>query len=405
MHTVSPVRTRGLALILGAVTGLTPLAIDMYLPALPSMAQAFPGSGVSVQLTLASFFIGVAIGQAIYGPVSDRFGRRLPLLAGCVLYTLASIGCALAPTMEALVAFRFLAALGGCAGMVIARAVARDLFDERGMARLMAMLMLVMGAAPIVAPTIGGQMLRVLDWRWIFWILSIAGAATIAIVHLRLRETLPADRRRPLRIGSIFSTYARLVADRRFMAYALPSGLAMTGMFAYVTGSPHVFIELHGVAPADYGWLFGLNALALIAASQVNHRLLARRGGRRLMRAALPVLALAGLAMVAASLLPQTGLRGIAVPLFVYIGAMGFVLPNASAAAMQPFGAMAGAASSLLGILQFGFGAIVGAILGALQNDTAVPMAAVIAAAGGLAWLLHWLLRPVSEPAAAKAVD
>ncbi|MCW5771522.1 MAG: Bcr/CflA family multidrug efflux MFS transporter [Rhodospirillaceae bacterium] len=397
----SRAKTRGLALTLGAVTGLTPLAIDMYLPALPSMAEAFPGNTVSVQLTLASFFIGVAIGQAIYGPVADRYGRRWPLLVGCIIYTLASIGCALAPSMTALVGFRFLQALGGCAGMIIARAISRDLFDERGMARLMAMLMLVMGAAPIIAPTFGGQMLRVLDWRWIFWALALAGAACVAVIFVRLRETLPAERRRPLRLGSTLSTYRKLLADRRFMAYALPSGLAMTGMFAYVTGSPHVFIELHGVAPSDYGWLFGLNAIALIGASQVNHRLLAAHGGRRLLRRALPVVALAALVLLAMAAVPGAGLAALIIPLFVYIGALGFVLPNASAAAMAPFGAMAGAASSLLGILQFGSGAFVGAALGALQDDTALPMAGIVAFAGVSAALLHWLLRVEPQPTVA----
>ena len=397
-------KARGLALTLGAVTGLTPAAIDMYLPALPSMAHAFAGDPVPVQLSLASYFVGIALGQAVYGPVADRFGRRWPLLVGCVVYTLASIGCALAPSMGVLVVFRFIEALGGCAGMIIARAIARDLFDERGVARLMAMLMLVMGAAPIVAPSIGSQVLQVFDWRAIFWVLAVAGAASSVFVFLRMPETLPAAQRRPLYLGASLRAYGRLLADRRFMAYGLPSGLAMSGFFAYLSGAPHVLIELNGVTPSQFGWLFGLNAVALIGASQINHRLLARRDGRRMLDVALPILILAGLAMLVATALPGIGLIGLLVPLFIYIGTLGFVMPNASAAAMAPFGRVAGAASSLLGILQFGLGAIVGIVIGRLQNETAMPMVGTIAAMGTVAAIVYWLLRRQPRPGVAVEV-
>jgi DHA1 family bicyclomycin/chloramphenicol resistance-like MFS transporter len=358
------------------------------------MDRAFAGDPVPVQLSLAAFFVGIALGQAVYGPVADRFGRRRPLFVGCIVYALASVGCALAPSMGLLVAFRFIEALGGCAGMIIARAIARDLFDERGVARLMAMLMLVMGAAPVVAPSIGSQILLILDWRAIFWLLAIAGTASAVFVFIRMPETLPAAQRLPLRIGASLAAYVRLMGDRRFVAYGLPSGLAMAGFFAYLSGSPHVLIELRGVTPSQFGWLFGLNAVALIGASQINHRLLARRSGRRLLELALPVLVVAGLALLAATALPGIGLAGLVIPLFVYIGTLGFILPNASAAAMAPFGNLAGAASSLLGILQFGIGAVIGIVIGRLQNDTAMPMVGTIAAMGIAAAVLYGLLRP-----------
>ncbi|MGE4013211.1 MAG: multidrug effflux MFS transporter, partial [Alphaproteobacteria bacterium] len=346
-ETVSAPARRPLALVLGAAMAFTPLAIDMYLPALPSLQKSLDAGPGAVQLTLATFFAGLALGQALYGPFTDRFGRRVPLMVGMVLFVVASVGCALAPSIDALIVLRFFQALGGCAGMVVTRAVVRDHFDERGSARMFAMLMLVMGVAPVLAPLIGAQILVNFGWSAIFWALAGFGALCLGFVAFALPESLPADRRQPLGLMSSLRTYGRLLVDRPFMSNTLACAFSMTGLFAYIAGSPYVFIELFGVSPENYGWLFGLNALGLIAASQINHRLLAYWPGQKILSVAVSIVALSGIALFVAAEARWFGLVGIMVPLFFYLCAMGFVIPTATAAAMAPHGRVAGSASSL----------------------------------------------------------
>jgi len=393
---------RPLALVLGAAMAFTPLAIDMYLPALPSLQKSFAAGPGAIQLTLATFFAGLAVGQGLYGPFTDRFGRRIPLMVGMVLFVVASIGCALAPDVDTLIVLRFFQALGGCAGMVVTRAVVRDHFDERDSARMFAMLMLVMGVAPIVAPLIGAQFLVNLGWASIFWALAGFGALCLAYVAFALPESLPVERRQPLGLMSSLRTYGRLLGDRPFMANTLACAFSMTGLFAYIAGSPYVFIELFGVSPENYGWLFGLNALGLIAASQINHRLLAFWPGQKILRIAVVAVALSGIALVVATEARLFGLVGIMVPLFFYLAAMGFVIPTATAAAMTPHGRVAGSASSLIGVLQFVFGAFVGTIIGTLQNGTAVPMSVAIAVCGILAFCAQRFIAPNGAVTAAR---
>lgn len=377
-----------LALILGLLAAFGPLSIDMYLPAFPAIGADLKAEPAAVQATLALFFVGIAGGQLIYGPLADRFGRRGPLLAGCLLYATGSIGCALATDVDQLIAFRLVQALGGCAGMVMSRAVIRDLFDERQSAVMLARLMLVMGAAPILAPLIGGQLLEIAGWRSIFWLLSGIGVLALVVVALFLPESLPVERRRRQGPGEIALTYLRFAIDRRFIAPALASGAAMGAMFAYISGSPFVFIELHQVPPAAYGWLFGVNAAGLILASQFNARLVRGSSPAQIMRRANLVQALAGLVLVAVAIsavsTPGTTLALVAImlPLFLCIAMNGLINPNATAVAMAPFGARAGSAAALLGLIQFGTGAISAAIVGALDDGTAWPMAAVIAGMG-----------------------
>jgi MFS transporter, DHA1 family, multidrug resistance protein len=389
-----------LTIILGTLSAFGPLSIDMYLPGLPAIGRDFGVETAAAQQSLSAFFIGLALGQAFYGPIADRVGRRMPLLFGCVLYTIASIGCIFAPTIGSLIGLRFAQALGGCAGMVIARSVVRDLFDARESARMYSFLMLVMGLAPITAPLIGGQLLIFFGWRAIFAVLAAFGLLCIALVLFGLPETLPPERRSTAGLGRVFGDYGSLLADRQFVGFALAGGFIAAGMFVYIAGSPFVLIELYGVAPEHYGWIFGANALGLIAASQVNRRLLQRYSGETIMRVAIGVIVIAALLLVLAAATGLGGLSGLLPPLFVCIAGYGLVAPNATAAAMASYGRIAGSASALLGTLQFSVGALAGILVGVLHNGTALPMAAMIAGCA-LAALLAFqtmAIRPVAQP-------
>jgi DHA1 family bicyclomycin/chloramphenicol resistance-like MFS transporter len=386
-----------LAILLGTLTAFGPLSIDFYLPGLPAIAREFQTGTAAAQQTLAVFFIGLALGQAFYGPLSDRFGRRQPLLFGCVLYALASLGCAFAPSIQSLVALRFAQALGGCAGIVVSRSIVRDLFDERESARMYSFLILVLGLAPITAPLIGGQILALSGWRTIFFILSGFGVVCSGLVLFVLAETLPVEGRTRAGFGAVLRIYGSLLADGRFMGYALAGGLASGALFAYVAGSPFVFIELNGVPPERFGLLFGGNAFGLILASQFNRRLLERYYSGQILTAALAVIAISGLLLAVITVIGIGGFAGMLVVLFCCIASMGLVLPNATAMAMAPFGRQAGSASALLGALQFAIGAAAGTLVGVLDNGTALPMVGIIACCGVAAYVvLHWMtLRPL----------
>lgn len=374
-----------LALVLGILSAFGPLSIDMYLPGLPTIAREFGADPASTQLTLSLFLLGTALGQTIYGPLSDRFGRRVPLLVGCGLYAAASLGCALTPSIGGLIWLRLLQALGGCVGMVISRSVVRDLFDARESARMYSFLMLVMGVAPITAPLIGGQLLLAFGWRSVFLVLAGFGLLCLALVALALPESLPPERRVTIRPGAVLTIYGGLLRDRQFLGYALAGGLVGASMFAYISGSSFVFIELYGVAPDRFGWIFGSNAFGLIMASQINRRLLLRFSSATILRNALSVIGLSAAILLAVAATGFGGLPGLLLPLFVCIAGYGFVTPNATAMGMAPHGKVAGSASALLGTIQSAVGAGSGILVGLLYNGTALPMAGVIAACVALA--------------------
>lgn len=389
-------------LILGSLTAFAPLSIDMYLPALPEIGRGLAATASDVQLTLATFFLGLAVGQAIYGPVTDRFGRKPPLYFSLTLFALASAGCALAASVEWLIWLRLLQALGAAAGMVVARAMVRDLFPPKEVAQVFSSLMLVIGLAPILAPMIGSQVLLVAGWRAIFWTLAAVGLLTLLVVTLRLQESHVPPPGARLRLRPALLGYARLLMDRVYLGYALCGGLSLGGMFAYIAGSPYVVIELHGLSSTDYGWIFGANAVGLIGASQINRLLLRRMESDRVLALMTAGLAVAGSALALVAVTSWGGLWSILGTLFLYTSAVGLILPNASALAMLPHGRTAGAAAALLGTLQFALGAVSALGVGALEDGTAAPMGLAIGACGLLSFCAHRFLarRPGQPPAA-----
>ncbi|WP_148716015.1 multidrug effflux MFS transporter [Chitinolyticbacter meiyuanensis] len=387
-------RLPGWVVLLGTLTALGPLSIDMYLPAFPAIEHDL---GHGAQLTLASFFIGLAVGQLLYGPVSDRFGRKPPLYVGLALYVLASLGCVFAASLDALIALRFVQALGGCAGMVITRAIVRDRCDARQAAQVFAMLMLVMGLAPILAPLLGGWLLTVTSWHAIFAAQALFAAMCLIAVHRLLAESHDTRDVAPLRLGQVLRGYGRLLTHRGFIGYVLTGGLAQAGMFGYIAGSPTVLIEQYGIAPQHYGWVFGLNALGLIAASQLNARQLKSQDLTVLLRRALWVPLLATLALLTQALSGLAPLAGLLLCFFAYLTSLGYINPNATAAALASQGQHAGSASALIGSLQFSIATVAAIAVEALHDGTPHPLAIVMAACGIGAFVAHRLLARASH--------
>ncbi|HET9362791.1 MAG TPA: Bcr/CflA family multidrug efflux MFS transporter [Vicinamibacterales bacterium] len=381
-----------LALILGSLSATGPLAIDMYLPALPTIGHEFQTDVGTVQVSLAVYFAGIAVGQAFYGPMSDRVGRKKVLYLGLSVFVVSSIGCALAGGVGSLIGFRFLQALGGCAPLVVPRAIVRDHFDQAGSVRMLSVLMLVMGLAPILAPLIGGQLLVNFGWRAVFWVLAAYATVCLVVVGFFLGESLPPDRRLAHPVGAVLAVYARLLRDRVFIGYALSGALVFAGLLSYISGSPAVFIEQFHVPPDKYGLYFGTNAFGIIAASQVNRWLAGRVDVRTIVRTVLTVSMAAGLVLLFNAYSGVGGFAGILVPLWCFIACHGFILPNTTALAMAPHGQVAGSASALLGTLQFVLGAAAGSLVSGFANDTAVPMSAVVAGCAACAFLTNRLV-------------
>ncbi|WP_433449911.1 multidrug effflux MFS transporter [Streptomyces sp. CA-142005] len=367
-------------LVLGGLTATPPLAMDMYLPSLPEVTRSLHAPAATVQLTLTACLLGMALGQLVVGPMSDRWGRRRPLLAGLAVYLLATALCALAPNVETLVAFRLAQGLAGAAGIVIARAVVRDLYDGVAMARFFSTLMLVSGVAPIVAPLIGGQILRVTDWRGVFVVLTVVGVLLAALVLLRLPETLPPAERHDGGVQAALRAMRGLLADLPFSGYMLAGGFAFAALFAYISASPFVIQEIYGASPQTFSLLFGLNSVGLVAAGQANGKLLVGRVALEKVLAcglAVIVLAATALLLMSTGALGEVGLPPIAAALFVLMSAMGITLPNAQTLALLRTRHAVGSASALLGTSSFLVGAVASPLVGVAGEHTAVPMAVV----------------------------
>jgi MFS transporter, DHA1 family, multidrug resistance protein len=367
-----------LVLVLGALIALGPLTIDMYLPALPSLAADLNAAESAVQLTLTGMLGGLAFGQLVIGPWSDALGRRVPLLVGVSVHALASLLCAVAPNIVVLSALRVLQGFAGAAISVVAMAVVRDLFSGLAMARVMSRLMLVIGVAPILAPSLGGLVLQWTSWRGVFVVLAGFAALLVVVALLGLPETLPRSRRRSARLSATLDTYRMLLRDRTFVALVLVGGLMMSAVFAYVSGSSFVLQGAYGLDEQTFGVVFGLNSLGLVVASQVNPALLRRFGAVRVLSVAVLTSVVAASTLLLVGLSGRGGLVGVLVPLGVVVATCGLSLPNTPALAMTRHGEAAGTAAAVLGSVQFGVGALVAPLVGLFGSDSAAPMGIVM---------------------------
>ncbi|NUW32200.1 multidrug effflux MFS transporter [Nonomuraea sp. SMC257] len=391
-----------LLFVLGALSAIGPLSIDMYLPALPAITGELLSTPAQVQLTLTACLIGVSAGQVIAGPVSDVRGRRGPLLVGVAGFAVASLLCAFAPNVPVLIALRLLQGVLGGAALVIVRAVVRDLYDGPAIARIFATLMLVSGLAPILAPVAGAQLLSFTSWRGVFVALSLTGLVLLLAVVGGVRETLPADKREGGGLGHTLRTFGRLLRDRPFMGSALTAGLGFAAMFSYISGSPFVIQEVYHATPQQYSLIFGLNALGLTVMAQVGGRLAGRVAPARLVFTGLAV-AVAGAALLLTAAVAGLGLAGIVAGLFVIMCGQGLVLPGTGALALagQP-PQVAGSASALLGVLQFALGALAAPLVGLVGSGSATPMAAVMLALLALATVVFAVVRGRPDRAASR---
>lgn len=388
MSTTSRLRFEPWLILLGALTAIGPLSIDMYLPSFPTLEKEL---GQGAQLSLASFFIGMTIGQILYGSLSDRFGRKPPLVIGLSIFMIAAFFAGHAQTMHELIIYRFFQGFGGCSGMVIARAIVRDRCQATQAAQAFSMLLLVMGLAPILAPLLGSYFLTQFGWQSIFYFKAMFASLCLVAIMSLIPESLTQPRK--LHLKQIVSSYWHLLFDRSFIGYTLSSGLTFSGMFAYIAGSPNLLINLYGLSPSQYSFIFGINAFGFIAASQINAWLL-RRGISMfsLLHNALYVPATISSLLCLSVLLKIDTLPLLLIGLFGYIASLGFISPNAGAAAMANQGHQAGTASALMGVLQFSLAAMIGAILGVWQANNALPIFSILAFCGVSGFIWHRLV-------------
>jgi DHA1 family bicyclomycin/chloramphenicol resistance-like MFS transporter len=386
-------RTR-LVLILGGLAAFGPLSFDMYLPAFPELRETFGASASAVQLTLTAGLLGLGLGQLVAGPMSDALGRRGPLLAGLAGYVCVSLLCAVAPSIEALVGLRFLQGLTAAAGVVMSRAIVRDVSSGVAMARLFSLLMLVNGLAPVLAPTIGSAVLGITSWRGIFVVLAGFGLVLLGVASVGLPETLPAERRRDGGLRTTMHGFATLLRDRTFVGYGLTLGLSIGSVFAYIAGSSFALQDVYGLSPGAFALSFGVNGVGIVACSQANRFLLQWFAPRRLLVGGLAAMSCGAVALLAV-VASGTGLPWALCALFVSVASVGFVMPNATALALASHAGVAGSASALLGVNQFLVGAVAAPLVGIAGVGTAVPMALVMTLLClGAALALATLTRP-----------
>jgi len=397
-----PRRLPGWLVLMGALTAIGPFSTDMYLPAFPAMAEGLHTTLGEIERTLAIYLVGLALSQMVYGSLADRYGRKRPLICGLALYTLSSVGCALAGDVQVLLACRVLQALGGAAGMVVPRAVVRDHYSTQGAARALSMMMLVMGLAPILAPLAGGQLVD-LGWRSLFWTMAALGLVLLLAVIFVMRESLAPENVVPLHWRVVLANYRALLGHRGFMAHSLAGGLCQAGMFAYIASSPHLFIQVYGVPVQHYGLFFGSNAAILIIGAQLSASLLRCHSSLALQRRALAGLALAALAGLAMALSGVISLWLAMAYIQVYMFSNGFVNPNSAALALSEQGRRLGAASAVLGTLQYSCAALASTAISLWQIDSALPLTTVMAGCACLGWFFGRVARGGSANHAAPA--
>lgn len=394
--TTRPTLTPLLLAVLALLSAFTPLSIDMYLPALPVIAVDLHGSAGDIQLTLSSFMIAFGAGQIFYGPAGDRFGRRPVILGSITIYILASVGCAFAAEAGHLVALRFLQGLAACGGVVLARTMVRDLAERDQAARAMSLMMACTSIAPMLAPLIGGQILWFLGWRAIFLMLALIGVGALAAAWTRLPETLKPEYRQPLVLSAVLKRFGELCRHRAFMGYAFTGSFQFAALFSFLSGSPFIFIEHYGVAPRAYGLIFGGMVVFMTIGSLLNAKFAPVFGAGRILRYAVIVPAIVGpTALVLGLIEARYGSIGMWPFFFCFapqIATISMIGPNAMAMALQRYPHMAGTASSLIGVLQFGIGALFGAVVGQMFDGTIAPMTTAMGVAGALCLLAHRLL-------------
>jgi MFS transporter, DHA1 family, multidrug resistance protein len=380
-----------LALVLGLLSAIGPFAIDMYLPALPSIGQSLGASVHAVQASLMAFFISLGIGQIVYGPVSDMVGRKRPLYFGLLLFAAGSVGCALAPDIETLVVLRFIQGLGACAGMVVPRAIVRDLHTGTDAARLMSLLMLVFSVSPILAPLAGSILIESLGWRSVFWAVTVLALLGLVLLATSLTETRSPEQRVDSSFASAITAYRRLLRDRRFMGLVFTGAFGMASFFAYLANSSFVLIDHYGLTPRQYSLAFAANAASFIGVSQFTGRMAKRYGLAPMVRVAVTGYALVMAVLLVVNLAGVDRLDVLLALLFVGYGFLGLVVPSIAVLALDQHGEIAGTASALMGTLQFATGVLVMALVGWFVEGTARPMVVGIAVCAGIAFLLAQL--------------
>jgi DHA1 family bicyclomycin/chloramphenicol resistance-like MFS transporter len=382
-----------LVLVLGALSAIGPLTIDTYLPALPELTGELHATDAQAQLTITGLLIGLGFGQLIVGPLSDALGRRKPLLIGLAAHGFTSVLCALAPNVTLLAVTRTLQGLAGAAVAVVAMAVVRDLFSGYRAAQLLSRLILVLGVAPILAPSLGSAMLKVTSWQGIFVVLAVVAVLLFVLALLALPETLPPERRMPARIGSSLRAYGTLFSDKLFVLMVVVAGLMFATLFAYISGSPFILQDLYHLTPQQFGLAFSGNAVGLILMTQLNPLFVKRYGPAKVLLVAVMISFAAALALVVVAATGAGGLVGLMIPLWFVVASAGLSFPNAPAIALNGHGESAGTASAMLGAAQFMIGGFVAPLVGALANGTALPMAAVMAGTTGVAVVLMLVAR------------
>lgn len=367
-----------LIFILGLLSAIGPFSIDMYLPGFPAIALDLKTTADAVAYSLSSFFIGVCLGQLICGPLLDRFGRKIPLITGLTIYAIASIGCSFSTSIEALIIFRFLQALGGCVGMVAPNAIVRDVFPVEQTARIYSLLILILGVSPILAPTVGSYVVASFGWQAVFMVLTVASILLLLTVLKWLPESRKADTSISLKPASIARAYLVVLRTPQFTTYALAGAVASASIFAYLAGSPSVFMDLHEVSEKQYGLIFGFIATGLIACSQINRKLLSFYTSDQILKVVLLSQTVIGLILLTGLITSFVGLYSTIGLMFLFISLQGFTFPNSAAMAMAPFNHGVGSASAMLGAMQMILGATASAFAGALYNGTAIPLATIM---------------------------
>lgn len=368
-----------LILILGLLSAIGPFSIDTYLSGFPSIASDLGVSVDIVSYSLSSFFIGISVGQLIYGPLLDRFGRKTPLIIGLVIYFLASIGCALANSIETLIALRFLQALGGCVGMVAPRAIVRDSFPLQESAKIFSTLILILGVSPIIAPTVGSYMITALGWHSVFWLQGGMGLLLFLAVIFQLAESKKPDPSISLKPQHIIPSFYNIFRNPQFFTYAFAGSMVSGGVYAYLSGSPFVFMKMYHVSEQQYGWIFGFLAGGLILSSQLNNLALRTFRSEQIVSVVLTIQTIIGITLFIASTFDWLNLYTTILLIFLFLCCQGFSFPNSSALSLVPFSKEAGSASALLGAIQMGIGSLSAALVGALSNGTSLPMTGVMA--------------------------